>query len=94
MRNSLKAEKSKLTRPGPYKIFRPALPYVNTAGVVNAEVSNQRSMVGFDNVPSAMRSGRLPVPVLIVAEFSVGVNGNPVWNVLMPFTCQPPHGSA
>ena len=50
-------------------------------------------LVGFDKVPSPMRSGRLPVPVLTVAVLSVGVNGKPVWNVLMPLTCQPP-GSA
>jgi hypothetical protein len=74
----LKTEKSKFTRPGPYRIFRPALPYVNGAGVAKADVSNQRSTVGFDNVPSPMRSGRFPVPVLTVGALSVGVNGNPV----------------
>ena len=34
--------------------------------------------IRFDNVPSPMRSGRLPVPVFTVAALSVGVNGNPV----------------
>src|SRR5262245_59451756 len=78
IRNSLNTEKSKFTRPGPYKMFRPELPYVNGAGVANADVSNHRSTVGFDNVPSPTRSGRLPVPVLTVGALSVGVYGKPV----------------
>ena len=57
--------------------------------MANAEVSNQRSTVGSDNVPSPMRFGRLPVPVLTVAALRVGVKGKPVWKMEDPVDLPP-----
>src|SRR5689334_7398587 len=86
---------SMLVRPGPRRILRPPLPYVNCAGFAQAapgvpkEVSNHRAMVGLSSSPEPRRLGRL-APEFDRDVASVGVNGKPPCTVRIPFTCQLP----
>ena len=88
----LKSEKSKFTSPGPYRISRPAFPYLNCAGVWKAFVSKKRLSVRWsrEREPPPVRSARFPVPVLVPGEAKVTVNGRPLCNEVMPLICQPP----
>src|ERR1700727_1385954 len=82
--NSLNTEKSTSLRPGPRRMPRPALPYVNCAGVAQGApgvlraVLNQWVSVGLDRCQSATRLGRLEAPVLATELASTGANGSPV----------------
>src|ERR1700692_3454003 len=96
---SLNKEVSRLKRPGPRRIFLPALPNVYKAGVDHTdpgtlnEVLNQSLIVGFATValtPELML-GRLDEPVFATELASTGVNGSPVCAVRIMFICQSPN---
>ena len=78
----------KLNVPGPSKILRPELPYRNArSGTTGkAERSNHASGEGFAIAPFATRLGRAAPPVLISKLATFGVNGAPVYAVVVPET--------
>src|ERR1043166_6272228 len=62
-RKSLNRPRSQLNSRGPRTTFRPELPIEKgpcEVGATKQLVSNQRSLVGFDNLPLQTRSGRDP----------------------------------
>src|SRR6185369_16559745 len=93
---SLKIEKSRFVRLGPRRTFHPPFPYVYCRGVAHGapgtlnDVSNQWVITGLSSSPEPRRSGRLP-PAFDTDVASVGVNGNPLCIVRIPFTCQFPN---
>src|SRR5215471_4895884 len=92
---SLNMDQSKLTRPGPRRMFLPELPKVNWAGTPQAafglskETSYQRKGSRFSSSPDLSRTGRLP-PALETDVCSDGVKGRPVCAVKMRLVSQPP----
>src|SRR5205085_10018029 len=77
----LASEKSTFANPGPITLFRRALPNVNGAGSVNADVSNQRSGVRAPEgrLASPRWFGRCagPAPMLARSPLRFAVNGAP-----------------
>src|SRR5689334_14862837 len=98
----LKRPKSKLIRPGPYKVLRPTLPKVRPVGVayaaglnINGPRTPGTSCAEACGLPTI--SGRDPVPTPLATPAAspksvplVTLNGVPVWAMVMPETCQPP----
>jgi hypothetical protein len=89
----LNKPKSQFFEVGPLRMFTPLLPKVFGAGTVNALGSNQRSRVGFERFPLAIRFGRLGVPVSAGSVNRVGVKGPPDWATRMLVSSQPPSAS-
>ena len=77
--------------PGPRITPRPEFPYVPTAGLTNADVSNQREIVGSLNVGLRTRFGRSPPPVSELSVPNDADEGVPVAFVKMVDSCQLPN---
>src|SRR5207249_8443819 len=91
----LNKDVSTLNRAGPRIELRPAFPKVPAIGMVYARGSNQCSAVPeitgplkFGFLSGTSMTLLLPVPELL--KPTIGVIGNPLWALAIPFHCQPP----
>src|SRR5688572_30449991 len=94
MRKSLNIEASRLFCDGVRKSgdVRDVFPNVKFGACENTDVSKYRSMVGLSSFALfPLLFGRWPgEPRLVLFPPLLIMSGMPVWNVAIPFSCQPP----
>src|SRR5580704_12637156 len=93
---SLKIDRSKCRKDGPYRLLRGVFPIVPRGGMTNAAVLNHSPMLGLERVASAIWFGRVgPPPIPLKTELakpvklSVMVNGLPEFQIRTELACHP-----